>query len=493
MRPGGITANTVSKRARTLAHPRSSAPAIFAASVALMAVGAPAARASTVQITDGTLTIADAGSADDNLVFDGQSPGQVLIRDWSGNAVTAGSGCLNVGSASLVSCAGTARVEIDLGDGDDRLSVSLAEGASMSVDGGQGDDELTDTTLNGTAANTFDGGPGDDVIQTATGDDTIVGGDGIDTVAYWRRMTPVWVDLGDPTFENGGDYENDQISGVENVRGSGADDVLWGSDGPNVLNGGPGDDDLGGRLGDDTLVGGGGFDLADYRDRSQAITANAASGGGQVGERDAYDAVSDLLGGSGPDVLTGDGRENWIGGGDGDDLIDVRGDAATDVVKCGGGADTVKRDAVDEVTDCETVNPDQQPFTTPKVLPAPTPSPEPAPRQRAGVASIPRLRSAIIATKRGAVTMPVSCAGGPCRGTIDMVPARGRTIVLASAAYDLADGSKATIKLRLNGSGKKRLGASSRALGLKVRVRLRPLNAVAPTRTKTVTIKRPRT
>ncbi len=55
--------------------------------------------------------------------------------------------------------------------------------------------------------------------------------------------------------------ETDVLSSIENVIGSGDDDVITGSDGANILQGGDGDDILSGEGGNDILIGGEGADI----------------------------------------------------------------------------------------------------------------------------------------------------------------------------------------------------------------------------------------
>src|SRR5205085_897561 len=54
---------------------------------------------------------------------------------------------------------------------------------------------------------------------------------------------------------------NDTLIGIENVTGSGFNDLLIGTNGANTIDGGAGNDTLRGGEGDDTLLGGDGNDL----------------------------------------------------------------------------------------------------------------------------------------------------------------------------------------------------------------------------------------
>ena len=68
--------------------------------------------------------------------------------------------------------------------------------------------------------------------------------------------------IGNDVIENA--FETDVLSGIENVIGSGDDDVIIGSDGDNILQGGAGDDLLNGGRGNDILIGGEGADIFSF-------------------------------------------------------------------------------------------------------------------------------------------------------------------------------------------------------------------------------------
>ena len=65
-----------------------------------------------------------------------------------------------------------------------------------------------------------------------------------------------------------------------------------------------------------------------------------------------------LFGGSGDDVLQGDGGEDVLYGGPGNDTVYSVGDGAADIVDCGAGTDTVVRGPdqnLDSFVGCERV------------------------------------------------------------------------------------------------------------------------------------------
>jgi len=101
--------------------------------------------------------------------------------------------------------------------------------------------------------------------------------------------------------------------------GGPGDDVILGT----TLFGGPGDDLLMGRLvnggtGSDTLIG----HVVDYSDRRESVfvSLNGLRDDGEAGEGDLV-VATDVLGGAGDDVISGDAQANFIAGGRGRDLV----------------------------------------------------------------------------------------------------------------------------------------------------------------------------
>jgi Ca2+-binding RTX toxin-like protein len=118
---------------------------------------------------------------------------------------------------------------------------------------------------------------GNDWFWQDTGADTIYGGSGTDTVAYYYHASAspgtegVWVDLASGTGSRGA-AAGDRYYSVENVWGSIYADNITGNDGDNelhgwsgddVIKGGGGADDLYGESGNDTIKGGAGADILD--------------------------------------------------------------------------------------------------------------------------------------------------------------------------------------------------------------------------------------
>ncbi len=222
---------------------------------------------------------------------------------------------------------------------------SFAGGAGTDdFSGGAGNDTLLgeggDDTLYGEAGDDLaDGGDGDDLLigGTGAGNDTYVGGAGIDVIAYTSTTQGVIVDLAAGTA-TGAEIDSDSISGIENVVGGTGADSIIGDANDNVLDGAEGNDTISGDGGNDTLLGGLGDD---------SITGDAGdnliSGGdgvdtllGGAGE-DSIDGNDSLLGESGDDSLAGDDGDDVLEGGDGNDTL-IGGQGA-DTMRGGLGAD----------------------------------------------------------------------------------------------------------------------------------------------------------
>ncbi|WP_151482773.1 calcium-binding protein [Streptomyces albicerus] len=143
--------------------------------------------------------------------------------------------------------------DVDLGDGDDTVTV--------------GDDVFTQGTLSG--------GPGDDVIR-GKGANVLEGGDGDDRL---EGIDGVWVrgsfgDAGNDTMLTGCEYHcrggagNDTLTvtsddelGYTTLYGDDGDDIVRGWTGNDSLYGGRGNDTLYGEEGDDTIFGNTGDDV----------------------------------------------------------------------------------------------------------------------------------------------------------------------------------------------------------------------------------------
>ena len=195
------------------------------------------------------------------------------------------------------------------------------------------------------------GGQGDDFVIGGAGADILEGGDGIDTLSYQGATVGVTVAFEGTsggsvvlnTTGSGGDAQGDLISGFENLIGGNGNDTLTGNEFDNIIAGG---------AGADTFVGGDGIDTLDYSASNSGVTialghgaglaldgniVAANSGGHATG--DSVSGFENIIGSKYNDNLGGNGLENVIDGGLGNDTIE--GGAGWDTLIGGAGIDTV--------------------------------------------------------------------------------------------------------------------------------------------------------
>ncbi|MDX6678474.1 MAG: hypothetical protein QOE31_2526 [Solirubrobacteraceae bacterium] len=282
------------------------------------------------------------------------------------------------------------------------------------------------------------------------------------------RPTTAFVDggSGDDQLENVG-------SGQANFDGGDGDDRLIGG---LSMSGGAGADLLRGAAGQ--------FSTASYADHGATavhVTLDAKADDGAAGEGDDVQTTN-VRGGGGADVITGDGAGNELegalgddvldggagddvlsgqegadelNGGGGDDSVDARylssglsGVAdARDTVTCGAGDDRVQADAIDRVSaDCEDVDAG---FSTP-------------PARLTTPARIGRTGSATFTLRLAA-----PAAATAFRGTFRLLDAAGRP-VSSRARFELGKAAPvARLRVRLNAVTRRRLARSrSRRLAL---------------------------
>ena len=248
-----------------------------------------------------------------------------------------------------------------------------------------------DNNLQGSHGNDeLDGREGDDLLSGGAGADMLRGGDGLDWANYFSSDAGVEVRLHDGTAR-GGDAEGDTFAGVqiiefldadgetrevevpdiENLYGSGYDDILVGAHGNNRLYGLSGNDELDGREGDDLLAGGPGADVlrggpgsdrVDYLDSDAGVEVRlhdgTARGGDAEGDTFAgrktieyLDAdgetrevevpdIENLTGSDYNDILVGAHGNNRLSGGPGNDELD--GGMGSDTLEGGPGNDLLR-------------------------------------------------------------------------------------------------------------------------------------------------------
>jgi Ca2+-binding RTX toxin-like protein len=333
------------------------------------------------------------------------------------------------------------------GPGDDRLEGSHG---NDTLDGGDGDDELSGYA----GADHLAGGAGNDTLHPDDYEDpsadTIDGGPGIDTIEsdYSSRFRNSDLPQGlSFTFAGGADDgrpgEGDDIRNVERLKlsesarfvgtegpdfvkiaqatnageliGNGGDDDLNGADGPEKLDGGPGNDHLDGGFGDDTIVGGPG-----------------------------QDKISG-------DLAGGDCGPFWCKYPYGNDTIYAQ-DGEVDAILCGAGTDTVYADAADVVDkSCENV-------TRAGAVPAAAPTPGGKATNSAGASSgakatlVGRVRLAA-ALKSG---LTIKLTGVKAQSKLKLSATRSGKVVARGSAKATKKGT-ATVKLKFTSEAKRAL------------------------------------
>ena len=239
---------------------------------------------------DGVDTVSYAGAA---ATRDGANYYGVTASLAGGSGAYAGSGET---FTSIENLTGSAYRDALTGDNSANVLKGLA--GDDILEGGDG----ADTLDGGAGADTLDGGAGDDTLIGGLGVDAFTGGDGIDTVSYAAATAAVRADLSG-VLTGLGEALGDTFITVENLIGSGFNDILAGDGGSNRLEGGAGNDALSGRAGDDTLLGGAGADTLNGGLGSDTLTGGAgrdafvfdAALGGSIDTIMDFDATYDQL------------------------------------------------------------------------------------------------------------------------------------------------------------------------------------------------------
>jgi Ca2+-binding RTX toxin-like protein len=222
---------------------------------------------------------------------------------------------------------------------------------------------LGSTGIGNELDNEITGNAYDNTLIGGFGDDDLDGKGGIDTADYshWDAVTqgrtvifdlsPVFGtaerfaegrDWHSPTVRAYGDssltrLESDSLLSIENIRGTNAGDIFFGSPTDNEFWGRGGDDTFFGDFGRDTLHGDGGTDTVSYVD-SLGVNIDLRSGGrGGFAEGDRYTDIENAVGSSFADVIVGTNANNNLFGGDGKDTLD--GGLGDDVLDGGTGND----------------------------------------------------------------------------------------------------------------------------------------------------------
>lgn len=330
--------------------------------------------------------VIEAGSGN-NTINAGDGFNRVSVGNGNNNITTganndsiyAGSGINTVssGAGNDYIMVGNAASTVDGGSGVDSLfynvvnnvvNANLATGVVNGVSGRvTGIENLR--TANG--ADVLIGSDADNILEGGAGADTIDGGLGTDTASYENAAGGVVVKLTTAAVAGvgaagqqgiSGEAQGDVISNINNLRGSGFNDALYGDQLNNLIEGLGGNDTMEGMGGNDTLIGGAGENTATFLHASAAVNINlgttstisvshtadfsttkvaasvSTNYGGTLGTSYLVD-IRHLIGTDFNDTIVGDGQNNRIEGGLGNDYID--GGAGNDSLFGGDGNDTL--------------------------------------------------------------------------------------------------------------------------------------------------------
>lgn len=253
---------------------------------------------------------------------DDQLWGENRPTGWIGRVADGIGGFISVPQQEFFSVAGAAD-SLDGGAGDDYLRGDGGDDVLIGGDDNDqlwGDDQQVAAVQEG--ADWLDGGAGDDLLWGGGGNDRLIGGNGVDILTGDFLNDPIG---GDDWLDGG--TGNDTLMGGrgDDVLFGGADaDFLLGNDGHDVLDGGSGDDELQGGNEADVLWGGTGIDRLFGDDGNDQLFGD--------------DDNDFLLGDAGIDTLVGGAGDDQLQGGDGEDIL--IGGVGTDTLMGGAGADT---------------------------------------------------------------------------------------------------------------------------------------------------------
>ncbi|MDA0590143.1 MAG: leishmanolysin-related zinc metalloendopeptidase [Planctomycetota bacterium] len=242
-------------------------------------------------------------------------------------------------------------IDVRGGSGSNAIDLSQVSKASfmnltsVRIDGGDGNDTITGTADLG---DTILGGDGHDSIFAGAGADSIVAGDGHDTVSGGAGLNTLLAGDGNDLVVGGNDADLiDGGDGDDTLSGNAGNDTILAGDGADIVNGNDGDDSLQGDFGDDLVQGDAGNDIV-----------IGGSGNDSVGGGDGDDVLvgnsgnDTLMGGAGDDQVNGGAGNDSLSGGTGNDTLsgdlgddNISGGENNDVVFGGGGNDSIRGEA----------------------------------------------------------------------------------------------------------------------------------------------------
>jgi Ca2+-binding RTX toxin-like protein len=314
---------------------------------------------------DGNETIT--GNEQDNVLDGGLGNDTLIGRDGndtasfaSHNGLSGRTGAITLGSSGA--------------DGSASYSV-LVSGAPVTVESDvlRGIENVIGSRLN----ETITGNEQENVLDGGLGNDTLIGGNGIDTASFVSHDI-VTAEFGTITIgASGADgsaryfilnpvggpllVEADVLGGMENVTGSNQAETITGNEQANVIDGRGGNDTIDGGFGNDKLIGGDGTDTVSFASHDSATgqigTISLPSvfliGGGigaatysivvngssVVVESDLLISFENVSGSNQNETIMGNESGNVLDGRGGDDTLDGR--QGNDTLNGGLGNDTL--------------------------------------------------------------------------------------------------------------------------------------------------------
>ena len=216
----------------------------------------------------------------------------------------------------------------DLLYGESGNDALLGESGNDSLYGGPGYDTLgggsgNDYLDSADANDALNGGDGNDILNGGKGNDTIDGGKGTDRLDCSNNNNTVNLLIDTPQLTGDG---VDKVVNIENVKGNGGNDSLYGNTGKNQLEGDSGNDYLYGDSGDDIIDGGQGVDTAGFSSKDNVIDLRNGSKQNTKDGKDKLISIENINAGGGSDKVIGDNANNQINGdGGNDELIGGKG------------------------------------------------------------------------------------------------------------------------------------------------------------------------
>jgi Ca2+-binding RTX toxin-like protein len=144
---------------------------------------------------------------------------------------------------------------------------------------------IGDNISSGSGDDNLFGADGADTLRGFAGNDIIDGGNGSDTADYTGATSLAYINISSVSQTAGGNTVlagtaldglgfTDTLISIENIKGSGMNDTIWGSDSANTIEGGSGWDTIWGGLGADwftSRIGGGNDTIKDYVDGTDKL------------------------------------------------------------------------------------------------------------------------------------------------------------------------------------------------------------------------------